>query len=56
MKQILPIEDIKKVTWERGKIQITYKDGSKLKSLAENVALVSDYKNTSEIPLNDHCL
>jgi len=51
----LPIENIKKVSWNCGKIQIVYKDGSKFQSSAENIILISDYKNSSNIPLNDHC-
>ena len=54
--QQLPIENLKKVSWDCSKIQIVYKDGSKLQSSAENIVLISDYKNSSEIPFNDHCL
>ena len=53
---LTPIENIKKVFWNCGKIQIVYKDGSKLQSSAENIVLISDYKNSSNIPLNDNCL
>jgi hypothetical protein len=56
MLKSLPIENIKEVLWVEDKVFILYKDGSKLISNANEVRLVSDYKNDSEIPLNDHCL
>ena len=52
----LPIEKIKQVHWSDGKIYIVYKDGTKLVSNAKETSLVSNYKNDSDIPLNDHCL
>ena len=51
-----PIENIKEVTWLGGKIKIIYKDGTKITSNAEDIQLISDYKNENDIPLNDHCL
>lgn len=52
----LPIENIDTVHWNDGKIYIVYKDGTKLTSNADETKLVSDYKNSNDIPLNDHCL
>lgn len=56
MLKSLPIENIKEVLWVEDKVFILYKDGSKLVSNANEIRLVADYKNDSDIPLNDHCL
>ncbi len=52
----LPIENIKTVHWDDGKIYVVYKDGTKLVAAANETKLVADYKNNNDIPLNDHCL
>ena len=52
----LPIENIKEVHWTNGKIHILYKDNTKFIANADEIKLISDYMNESEIPLNDHCL
>ncbi len=54
--QLLPIKNISKVTWLNNKITIIYKDGTKLIANADEIELIGDYKNESDIPLNDHCL
>ncbi len=52
----IPIDNIKHVSWNNGKIYITYKDGTKFIGDANDTVLIADYKNNSDIPLNDHCL
>jgi hypothetical protein len=55
IKQI-PIENIKKVSWDNSKIRILFKDGTTFVSDAKYIELIADYKNTNDIPLNDSCL
>lgn len=55
-KKQLPLENVKHISWIDGKVNILYKDGTKLTANADEIELVSDYKNENDIPLNDHCL
>lgn len=55
-KKQLPLENIKNISWIDGKVNILYKDGTKLSSNADEIEFISDYKNENDIPLNDHCL
>lgn len=55
-KKQLPLENIKNISWIDGKVNILYKDGTKLSSKADEIEFISDYKNENDIPLNDHCL
>ena len=56
IKKQLPLENVKNISWIDGKVNILYKDGTKLTSNANEIEFVSDYKNENDIPLNDHCL
>lgn len=51
----LPIENVKKIEVVNGRVTIQYRDGIKM-STSDDVTLVRGYKNTNEIPLNDHCI
>lgn len=55
-KKQLPLENVKNISWIDGKVNILYKDGTKLSSNADEIEFISDYKNENDIPLNDHCL
>ena len=55
-KKQLPLENVKNISWIDGKVNILFKDGTKLTANADEIELVSDYKNENDIPLNDHCL
>ena len=55
-KKQLPLENVKHISWIDGKVSILYKDGTELTANADEIELVSDYKNENDIPLNDHCL
>ena len=56
LKKQLPLENIESISWIDGKVNILYKDGTKLTSNANEIEFVSGYKNENDIPLNDHCL
>ena len=55
-KRQLPLENIESRSWIDGKVIVIYKDGTKLTANTNEIEFVSDYKNESDIPLNDHCL
>lgn len=56
MKQKIPLNNVKEVSWENGKVSIVYKDGTRLMAPAEDIILVSDYQNENDYPLIDHCI
>lgn len=51
----IPIDNVIDVQVEETVVRVTYKDGTKLMTKG-SLHLVSDYKNDSDIPLNDHCV
>lgn len=52
----VPSKDIKSIVETLNKVYIVYNDGSKRWIKGEDIVFDENYKNDSDIPLNDHCL
>ena len=53
----MTLKEISKIKLKDNAIRVTYVDGtSMLINNANNITFDLNYKNKSDIPLNDHCL
>ena len=53
---VLPLKEIVKIEFAETKIRVIYKDKTKmLINNSKNITFDLNYKNPSNIPLNNHC-